>query len=307
MLTTASDFSLDMFSGEGYNNISTTIKQSQSMVDEKFEHRNHPREWEPQITQTLLVAANDTQRHSPHMTIKDECQDESANDSADDNSEGGEVGSDRPEAVHYEERESQYDSRYYFVLSDRTSIRTFHTTRSRQTDSSRNSAASALTRTAWRQTLFAKNLILPKFDETNWSGCGQHIEFTQDDTAMIDDLLIPMGVLGHSATALVERVRCKRIILARKKIRCNWRLKREDAIEEVAHLQRLRHAHIIRGVGTYVMAKTCPSCYIQRQRTILKHLWTSMPIYQNDTRYYPPNTKLTSGFERDYEGPSNVS
>jgi serine/threonine protein kinase len=44
-------------------------------------------------------------------------------------------------------------------------------------------------------------------------------------------------------------------MLARKKIRCNWRLKREDAIEEVAHLQRLSHAHIVRGVGTYVMGK----------------------------------------------------
>jgi serine/threonine protein kinase len=42
-------------------------------------------------------------------------------------------------------------------------------------------------------------------------------------------------------------------MLARKKIRCNWRLKREDAVEEVAHLQRLNHAHIIRCVGTYVM------------------------------------------------------
>jgi serine/threonine protein kinase len=60
-------------------------------------------------------------------------------------------------------------------------------------------------------------------------------------------------VLGHSATALVEKVRCKRIMLARKKIRCNWRIKREDAIEEVAHLQRLSHAHVVRGVGTYII------------------------------------------------------
>jgi serine/threonine protein kinase len=72
---------------------------------------------------------------------------------------------------------------------------------------------------------------------------------------LIDSLLVPNGVLGHSATAVVEKVRCKRIVLARKKIRCNWRLKREDAIEEVAHLQRLSHAHVIRVVGTYVVGK----------------------------------------------------
>ena len=44
-------------------------------------------------------------------------------------------------------------------------------------------------------------------------------------------------------------------MLARKKIRCSWRLKREAAIEEVAHLQRLRHSHVIRGVGTYTISK----------------------------------------------------
>jgi serine/threonine protein kinase len=59
-------------------------------------------------------------------------------------------------------------------------------------------------------------------------------------------------VLGHSSSAVVEQVRCRRIMLARKRIRCNYQLKREDAIEEVAHLQRLSHTHIVRAVGTYV-------------------------------------------------------
>jgi serine/threonine protein kinase len=66
-------------------------------------------------------------------------------------------------------------------------------------------------------------------------------------------MLIPKGVLGYSNTAVVEKVRCKRIMLARKKIRCNWRVKREEMIEEVAHLQRLSHAHVVRVVGTYVI------------------------------------------------------
>jgi serine/threonine protein kinase len=103
--------------------------------------------------------------------------------------------------------------------------------------------------------LHDKKLIVPSFDETNWSGRGQHVEFDSKDIDAVNSLLVPHGILGHSATAVVEKVRCKRIMLARKKIRCNWRLKREDAIEEVAHLQRLSHAHIIRGVGTYVMGK----------------------------------------------------
>lgn len=44
-------------------------------------------------------------------------------------------------------------------------------------------------------------------------------------------------------------------MLARKKIQCNWRLKPEDAIEEVAQLQPLRHAHVVRAVGTYIVGK----------------------------------------------------
>jgi serine/threonine protein kinase len=97
------------------------------------------------------------------------------------------------------------------------------------------------------------NLIPTKFEETNWSGRGQHVEYGPKEGSIIDSLLVPKGVLGHSATALVEQVRCKRIMLARKKIRCTGRLPREDAIEEVAHLQRLSHAHVIRGVGTYTI------------------------------------------------------
>jgi hypothetical protein len=44
-------------------------------------------------------------------------------------------------------------------------------------------------------------------------------------------------------------------MLTRKKKRCNWRLKRGDAVEEVAHLQRLNHVHIIPGAGTSISGK----------------------------------------------------
>ncbi|ORY11323.1 kinase-like domain-containing protein, partial [Clohesyomyces aquaticus] len=62
-------------------------------------------------------------------------------------------------------------------------------------------------------------------------------------------------VLGHSATALVESVHCRRIRLARKTIKCSRRLHKEDAIKEVQTLQRLQHQHIVRVVGTYTLKK----------------------------------------------------
>jgi serine/threonine protein kinase len=108
----------------------------------------------------------------------------------------------------------------------------------------------------WYQHLERIRLIpVAPFDETNWSGRGQHVEFDASDPAEIDSLLISRGILGHSSIALVQKVICKRILLARKKIRCNWRLKREDVIKEVEHPQKLQHSHIVRAVGTYVFSK----------------------------------------------------
>ena len=53
--------------------------------------------------------------------------------------------------------------------------------------------------------------------------------------------------------ASVDRVRCRRISLARKTIRCSQRVKRESVIAEVEHLQRLRHSHVVQVIGTYVI------------------------------------------------------
>lgn len=57
--------------------------------------------------------------------------------------------------------------------------------------------------------------------------------------------------LGHSAYALVESVRCRRLLLARKIIYCNRRMKRTDAIREVQQLKRSQHSHIVQVIGTY--------------------------------------------------------
>ncbi|KAF2818416.1 hypothetical protein CC86DRAFT_157225 [Ophiobolus disseminans] len=158
--------------------------------------------------------------------------------------------------TRHEERDSWYNSQHYWLVSDGTSIRAFHTANSRQTAGSRESTASILSRkTPWQQILYDKYLILPEFDQTNWSDRGQHVEFGPEEGSTIDKLLTPNSVLGYSSTALVEKVQCKRIMLARKKIKCNWRLKREEALKEVAHLQYLSHAHVVRCVGTYVYGK----------------------------------------------------
>ena len=63
------------------------------------------------------------------------------------------------------------------------------------------------------------------------------------------------GLLGTSATAVVESVRCRRILLARKTIRCTRRMKRADALKEVQHLKKLEHSHVVQVVGTYTFKK----------------------------------------------------
>jgi serine/threonine protein kinase len=96
-----------------------------------------------------------------------------------------------------------------------------------------------------------QNLIQPFDAELNWSGKGQHVTFAPQEQ-------IPLTVLSHlgsSNTAIVDKVLCRRIALARKVMRCNRRWTVADALREVYHLQNLRHSHIVQLVGTYVQGR----------------------------------------------------
>jgi hypothetical protein len=105
----------------------------------------------------------------------------------------------------------------------------------------------------WIEHLRSRGILLDPMDELDWSGQGQHVEYETKDEK---DIPLKAGeVLGHSATAIVESVRCRRIKLARKRIRCSRRLTKEIAIVEVEHLHRLQHAHILRVVGTYTLKR----------------------------------------------------
>ncbi|KAF2686754.1 kinase-like protein [Lentithecium fluviatile CBS 122367] len=106
---------------------------------------------------------------------------------------------------------------------------------------------------AWNKYLRRKGLIPNPFDEMDWSGRGQHAEFDPSEEAHIPLKL--EKALGYSVNALVESVRCRRIRLARKTVKVSRRLKREEAMKEVEHLQRLKHSHVIRVVGTYTLPR----------------------------------------------------
>lgn len=64
-----------------------------------------------------------------------------------------------------------------------------------------------------------------------------------------------MSFLGASITAKVEMALCRRIALARKTVRCTRLWTITDALQEVMHLQNLRHRHIIQLVGTYLRGR----------------------------------------------------
>lgn len=61
--------------------------------------------------------------------------------------------------------------------------------------------------------------------------------------------------IGVSFLARVDKVRCRRILLARKSMvtTTDWTLK--DAMNEVEHLHRLRRSHIVQLVGSYLQHK----------------------------------------------------
>lgn len=106
----------------------------------------------------------------------------------------------------------------------------------------------------WLKHLHEHGILLKPKDELDWSGRGQHVEYKVSDEVNIP--LQAKKVLGYSATAIVESVQCRRILLARKTVKCNRRLTKENAVMEVQHLQRLQHSHIVRVVGTYTIHKS---------------------------------------------------
>jgi serine/threonine protein kinase len=106
----------------------------------------------------------------------------------------------------------------------------------------------------WLEYLYKRNILLDPRDELNWSGHGQHVEYEPSEENTIP--LVHEKIIGNSLSATVESVKCGRIRLARKTIRCHRRFKKEDAIVEVEHLQHLQHSHIIRVVGTYTLKDT---------------------------------------------------
>jgi serine/threonine protein kinase len=105
----------------------------------------------------------------------------------------------------------------------------------------------------WLAYLHSRGILADLKDELDWSGRGQHVEYKPAEESSIP--LVVKKVLGHSPTAIVESVQCRRILLARKKVTCNRRITKEDIITEVEHLQRLQHSHVVRVVGTYTLRK----------------------------------------------------
>ncbi|CAN9171771.1 unnamed protein product [Alternaria alternata] len=95
------------------------------------------------------------------------------------------------------------------------------------------------------------NIIQPFDKELNWSGKGQHVTFSTTD-------VIPLSLISHlgsSNSASVDRVLCRRVALARKTMRCDRRWTADEALQEVYHLQNLRHYHIVQLVGTYLQGR----------------------------------------------------
>jgi serine/threonine protein kinase len=105
----------------------------------------------------------------------------------------------------------------------------------------------------WLLHLHSRDILPTEAHALDWSGRGQHAEYSPDEEPLIP--LIGDKVLGSSMSAVVQSVRCRRIQLARKTIRCNKRLTKEMAVTEVAHLQLVQHQHIVRLVGTYTFKK----------------------------------------------------
>jgi serine/threonine protein kinase len=96
-----------------------------------------------------------------------------------------------------------------------------------------------------------QEIVQPFDKELNWSGKGQHVTFLPKDPIPLEVL----SSLGASMTAKVDKVLCRRIALARKTMRCSRQWTIVEALQEVYHLQNLRHFHIVQLVGSYLQGR----------------------------------------------------
>ncbi|KAH0543963.1 hypothetical protein FGG08_001730 [Glutinoglossum americanum] len=106
--------------------------------------------------------------------------------------------------------------------------------------------------TLFDQKILAMNLVPAIEEEHDWSGRGQHVEFAPSEEVPLKRL----ATLGSGVCGKVESVRCRRIKLARKTMTFGRIRNLEEVLEEVQHLQRLRHPHIIQLVGSYRQGRT---------------------------------------------------
>lgn len=89
--------------------------------------------------------------------------------------------------------------------------------------------------------------------ELNWSGRGQHVSFGSNELDVVNDILVFQKLLEHGASASVTSVKCRRVLLARKTMRCVRSLTKAEVLKEVSHLTQLPNAHVVRVIGTYTM------------------------------------------------------
>jgi hypothetical protein len=151
------------------------------------------------------------------------------------------------------------------------------------------------TTTEYGQLIAQKDLLVAREVELNWSGRGQHVEYGMQEHVPLTTL----NVLGHSATALVEAVECRRILIARKSIRLRRNIKLVDLLGEIEHMHQLRHRHVIQLVGSYLQGRTFAMLLYP---TVSPHLGTYMEHLTDSITRDPEST--VAGFRSQKLGRS---
>jgi serine/threonine protein kinase len=148
-------------------------------------------------------------------------------------------------------------------LADTDSLRTFWTASSSIfagsmlsistyfTATSGTSRTELLPESSFEKRILEEGLKPTPMEELDWSGRGEFIEFKSNEE-------VPLTVvreLASTSTAIVEEVQCRRIRLARKSMFARPEARLSAALDEIRHLKKLKHAHIVRIVGAYVLER----------------------------------------------------
>ncbi|KAI9812735.1 MAG: hypothetical protein M1827_004491 [Pycnora praestabilis] len=143
-------------------------------------------------------------------------------------------------------------------------------------------------------------LIVPPDEALHWSDRGQHVEYLPSEEVPLTEVSEIYASLKVKVHHVLSR---GGVSLARKTVFLKNRLEYPKLLDEVRHLQKLQHQHVIQLIGTYLHGTCRPGkwfsilLYPVADHDLAYHMSHILPINYSDLYVDFPRRHLTDAFQ----------